>query len=114
MRDVEKRLSDRVAIDLPVKIGRTGGELVGRMINLSLGGSRVELDVPVPPTVGERVHVTFSIPNVPTPLQADAEVRWAAQGETLLVGLQFLTGFRAQETWALGRYLGKPPAEPHP
>lgn len=70
--------------------------------NISLGGMLA--NVPLDPALrmGERVHVSFSVPQSADPIEADAEVRWA---NATSAGLQFVTGLRAKHTWALGKFL---------
>lgn len=108
MSDVdEKRRSDRYPVSQPAAIRRAEGEAeaIASMSNLSLGGARLRLEVEPALTVGEAVVVSFSIPTLPTPLVAKARVRWRSEVDRHSVGVQFVTGFRARETWALGRYL---------
>ena len=102
-----KRASTRYQVEIDMHVVADGREATGRTLDLSLGGTLVR--VPATPTlrVGERVHVSFRVPELQAPLTASADVRWVGDLDEALVGLQFVTGFRAKETWALGRYLEK-------
>lgn len=106
MAGVEQRQSERFAVDQAVEVSK-GETVVGAtMVDLSLGGLRVRLEEhAVGLEIGDHVRVSFAIPTATAPLRADAEVRWRSDRDTKLFGLQFVTGFRAKETWALGRFL---------
>ncbi|MBK6915910.1 MAG: PilZ domain-containing protein [Deltaproteobacteria bacterium] len=103
MTPVEQRRTERIATTLAILVTRDGVEHRGSTINLSLGGALVRVQLTPPPHVGQRVRVALTVPTHAAPLVADAEVRWIGPlGE---YGLQFVTGFRARETWALGQWL---------
>lgn len=105
-RDNRASARYQVEIDMHV-VAADGREATGRTLNLSLGGTLVLVPVTPPLRVGERVEVSFRVPELATPLTASADVRWVGDLDEALVGLQFATGFRAKETWALGRFLEK-------
>jgi hypothetical protein len=69
---------------------------------MSLGGIGFSVEADPAIRVGERVTVKLRLPRLADPLIVEAEVRWAAGSA---VGVQFLRGLRAKETWALGQFL---------
>ncbi|HWB73604.1 MAG TPA: PilZ domain-containing protein [Nannocystaceae bacterium] len=101
----EQRQSERIATDLPIRIERGDAVIDARTINMSLGGVLVDVRLSPAATIGERFGIALALPTLPDPLRAQAEVRWI--GLTGEHGLQFVTGFRAKETWALGQWLDK-------
>lgn len=101
----EKRASTRYTVSIDTEVTRGGDRLSARMTNLSLGGALIELSVEPRVRVGERIEVAFRLPDLDKPLCAKAEIRWLSGGDESAVGVQFVTGFRAKETWALGRFL---------
>lgn len=101
----DKRASTRYEVEIEMHVAAEGREAIGRTLNLSLGGTLVHVPVDPPLRVGERVRVSFRVPELATPMAASADVRWVGDLDERLVGLQFSTGFRAKETWALGRFL---------
>lgn len=105
MNRPEQRTTERVSTTLTVRIVRDGGAIVGETLNLSLGGMLLRVDATPPPRVGEKWSVAVDLPTLEQPLRAEAEVRWV--GLTNECGVQFATGFRAKETWALGQWLDK-------
>jgi hypothetical protein len=108
MMDVDgsdKRRTQRYDIEQEVSVLRDGVEIVGATHNVSLGGIKLRVELDPPPRIGDRFSISLRIPKLDHPLRADAEVRWRDNGDKALIGVQFLTGFRAKETWALGQFL---------
>lgn len=103
----DKRASTRFEVEVEMHVVAEGREATGRTLNLSLGGTLVLVPATPPLCVGERVRVSFRVPELAAPVTATADVRWVGDLDETLVGLQFATGFRAKETWALGRFLDK-------
>ena len=101
----EQRISERVATSLPIRIERGDAVIEATTSNLSLGGALVTAGMSPPPTMGETFAVALALPTLAEPLRAKAQVRWI--GSTGEYGLQFITGFRARETWALGQWLDR-------
>ena len=95
---------------------RDGEEYLGQTRNLSLGGVSLWVALDPPPRIGERLQVSFRIPTLEGPIEVQAEVRWRNDLDHAHIGLQFVTGLRAKQTWALGRYFetlaAAVPAEP--
>ena len=96
----EQRRSERFQIRQPIRVQCRGENLEGTTENLSIGGAMIRLEVEPPLAVGERVRVSFSLPELSAPVEADADVRWVG-GERYCFGIQFVTGLRAQAIWAL-------------
>lgn len=110
MASNEKRASTRYQVEIDMQVvAPDGRETPARTLNLSLGGGLVRVLTPISFQVGDRVRVSFRVPDLATPLVASADVRWIGDLDDALLGLQFMTGFRAKETWALGRFLEKQP-----
>ncbi len=101
----DKRASTRYQVDVPMDVMHNGATAPGRAVNLSLGGALVRVPIQPPLRVGDRVDISFRVPDLDKPVAAKAEVRWVNDAEQEIAGLQFVTGFRAKETWALGRFL---------
>lgn len=105
MGSIEQRKWERIAVEQDIRVRRGEQEHTGRTSNLSLGGVGLHVELSPPPKIGERMRVMFDVPSLGKPLEAEAEVRWCSTADATWIGLQFVTGFRARETWALGRYL---------
>jgi len=98
----DKRRTKRFDVQLALKVQRGDEALVGMTRNLSLGGMLASVAVEPGWQMGERVEVSFSLPQLSEAIEVEAEVRWTAPDA---VGLQFVTGLRAKQTWALGKFL---------
>jgi hypothetical protein len=106
----EKRASTRYQVEIDMQVVASDGqEIAARTLNLSLGGTLVRTLTPISVRVGDRLRVAFQVPELATPLTASADVRWVGDLDDAILGLQFVTGFRAKETWALGRFLERQP-----
>jgi hypothetical protein len=103
----EKRASTRYQVEIDMQVICDGRETTARTLNLSLSGALVHAPSPTPLRVGDRVQISFHIPELVPPLTASAFVRWVGDLDEALVGLQFATGLRAKETWALARFLDR-------
>jgi c-di-GMP-binding flagellar brake protein YcgR len=101
----EKRTHERISVEQEIRIVRGEEEVVGVTMNLSLGGAQVRAELSPPAKIGDRLRVSFDVPALSEPLEAQAEVRWRNEIDSSMLGVQFTTGFRAKQTWALGRYL---------
>ncbi|MEM6292381.1 MAG: PilZ domain-containing protein [Myxococcota bacterium] len=98
----DKRRSQRYDAQLALRVTRGDDTVVGMTQNVSLGGVMASVPLEPVPALGERLQLSFSIPQLDAPIEVEAEVRWAAESG---LGLQFMTGLRAKQTWALGRFL---------
>lgn len=101
----EKRATTRYQVEIDMQVIVHGRAASGRTLNLSMGGTLVLAPTPEPLRVGDKVQVSFCVPELATPLTASAEVRWVGDLDDAMLGLSFTTGFRAKEMWALGRFL---------
>jgi hypothetical protein len=108
MHPADKRKNERVETVLAIQLERDGAIIEGTTVNASLGGVLVRARVEPEPHVGDRIGIALTLPTLAEPVRAQAEVRWIGRppgkGENEL-GLQFATGLRARETWALGQWL---------
>jgi hypothetical protein len=107
MQPADKRKSERVETVLAIQLDRDGTIIEGTTVNASLGGVLVRAELHPPPRIGERIGIALTLPTLSEPVRAHAEVRWIGRpgpGYTEF-GLQFATGLRARETWALGQWL---------
>jgi hypothetical protein len=106
----EKRASTRYQVEIDMQVVTSDGqETTSRTLNMSMHGALVRVPLPTPLRVGDRVQISFRVPEVATPLSATADVRWTDDLDDTVVGLQWATGLRAKETWALGRFLDRQP-----
>jgi hypothetical protein len=101
----DKRRTKRFEIQHEVSVVRGDVQVVGITQNISLGGIRLRVELDPPAKIGDRLSVLLKIPKLEQPLRADAEVRWRDNADRATIGVQFLTGLRAKETWALGQFL---------
>jgi hypothetical protein len=101
----DKRRTTRFQIEQEIRVTRGDVEVVGVTHNVSLGGVKLRVELDPPARIGDRLVVAMKIPQLEQPLRADAEVRWRDNVDAATIGVQFLTGFRAKETWALGQFL---------
>ena len=105
MASVEQRVHTRYDIDHAVDVTRSGETHAGRMANLSRGGTLIQTEIEPRMKIGERVGLSFRVPDLESAIECQAEVRWVNPVDPSMVGLQFVTGLRASEAWALGRFL---------
>jgi len=103
----DKRTSTRFQVEIDIQLMHGEQRALGRTVNLSLGGVLLRASTEIPIKVGDRVEVSIRLPDLDRPLVAKADVRWINHHDPELVGIQFVTGFRAKETWALGRFLDR-------
>lgn len=101
----EKRAITRYQVEIDMQVAANGRETAATTLNLSLGGALIRMAEPLPLRVGDRVQVSFRVPELAAPLTASADIRWVGDLDEAMLGVQFVTGFRAKETWALGRFL---------
>src|SRR5687768_8276332 len=103
MQPADKRKNERVETVLAIQLDRDGTIVEGTTVNMSLGGVLVRADLHPVPRIGDRIGIALALPTLSEPVRAQAEVRWIGRGGEY--GLQFATGLRARETWALGQWL---------
>ncbi|MGH1348267.1 MAG: PilZ domain-containing protein [Nannocystales bacterium] len=98
----DKRRTRRFDVQLALRVRRGDEDVTGMTQNLSLGGMLASVPFEPPLRLGDKVRVSFSVPQLSEPIEVDAEVRWTAGSG---IGLQFAAGLRAKQTWALGKFL---------
>ncbi len=100
-----KRSAKRYDVIIPIEV--TAGDLrkASEIRNISLGGVYVA-PTPEKMTLGQKVHLRFSVPTQKEPVEVGGQVRWVDQGG---FGVQF-DGLRARDVWALGKYFESLPA----
>jgi uncharacterized protein (TIGR02266 family) len=104
---VEHRRADRrYDRRLAVEVIHEGKRFTAHSRNVSLGGLFIETDRALP--FGANVTVTFDVPGLDEPVEAEAQVRWSEPADEGRggVGLRF-AGLRAREVWALNKYFDK-------
>ena len=102
----EQRSNPRYEVDLAVGVTVEDVSVPGRVVNLSFGGALIRVGVPGGVRVGQRLAVSFVVPapGGAISLRAACEVRWLSQRDGESMGVQFTTGFRPREVYALGQY----------
>jgi len=103
MQPSDKRKYERVETVLAIQLERDGAIVEGTTVNASLGGVLVRAHLEPAPHIGDRLAIALTLPTLTEPVRAQAEVRWIGRAGEF--GLQFATGLRARETWALGQWL---------
>jgi hypothetical protein len=99
----EQRQTERFEIERPIEVQLGDQTAVGKTLNLSLGGALVDLETETFLSMGARVELRFTLPDLDDPVTLQAEVRWVDDMRPTRAGLQFTTGLRAKQTWALNR-----------
>ena len=107
----EQRRFERFRFQTDVEIARGDTRIQAAMENLSLGGAMLCSEAEPRLGMGERFEVTFALPELKDAVRMEAEVRWINSVDPRFVGIKFLTGFRAKETWALNRLFSRLKAE---
>lgn len=100
------RVHERHAIRREIKVVRGDDVAHGTTEDLSLGGAQIHVEIDPPLTTSDRIRLTFTLPDLADPVTVDAQVRWVSDVDRSYVGVQFVSGFRAKETWALNRFIG--------
>jgi len=101
----ERRDNQRFDVEVVVQIHRDprdGGTVDWPSEDISAGGMRLRVIGDLP-RVGERLKVSFRLPLLAAPIEAEGEIRWVDRGTPTLCGIQFSTGLRAREVWAINR-----------
>lgn len=99
-----KRANTRYMVRLETEVVRDGQPISAAIVDLSLGGAQLEVEFDPPARLGTRIDVSFRLPTLDKPISAKAEVRVV---QPYSVGIQFVTGFRAKETYALNQFFEK-------
>ena len=98
----DRRDNQRFEVEVYVRIhtGDTWSDWPSEDISAGGMSLRIEGD---PPKIGERLKVSFKLPLLAAPIEAEGEVRWVDRGSPSVCGIQFSTGLRAREVWAINR-----------
>lgn len=89
----------RIDFVTDIVIRHDSHEIPAYCLNLSHGGMFVSCP-PLP--LGAKVRLTFRLPDLKEPVEAEAVVRWNVREARRGVGLQF-TGLRAIEMWGINQ-----------
>ena len=90
----------RVALSTNVNVARDGDTFPAVSINVSTGGLLIDCGA-ITPTVADRLVLEFSIPGLEEPVRTSVVVRWADTVRPNLIGVEFTTGLRAREVYAI-------------
>jgi hypothetical protein len=105
MGTVADRVHERHAIRREIQVVRGDDVAEGVTEDLSLGGAQVHVQIDPPLRTSDRIRLTFTLPDLADPVTVHAQVRWVSDVDRAYVGVQFISGFRAKETWALNRFI---------
>lgn len=94
----DNRRSTRHFVSIPAKLTHDGTSVEATILNLSLGGALVASTGKH--AMGQRVIVSFGVPELSYAIEIGATIRWADNNG---VGLQF-DGLRARDVWALNEF----------
>ena len=101
----ERRNSLRIPLTTDVTVDRGGDQFGAVSVNISTGGLMLDLGDRFP-DVGDEFGLSFSIPGLEDPVTAPVVVRWADAVRNNLVGVEFTTGLRAREVYAIQQLKG--------
>jgi hypothetical protein len=101
----DNRRSSRHLVSIAAKLTVEGSSYEATILNLSLGGASAASTGPKH-SMGQRVTVSFKVPQQQHIVEISSTVRWADSNGG--VGLQF-DGLRAQDVWALNEYFKRLP-----
>lgn len=72
-------------------------------MDLSLGGASLRAPTDAPYALGERLSLEIDLPGLEDPVEIDAVVRWVDAIDTARIGVQFATGLRPREVYAVNQ-----------
>ncbi|PRP95665.1 PilZ domain protein [Enhygromyxa salina] len=98
----ERRDNQRFEVAVVVRVYMGDRAVDWPSEDISAGGMRLTVDGEAP-KIGEHLKVSFKLPLLAAPIEAEGEVRWVDRGTPTLCGIQFSTGLRAREVWAINR-----------
>jgi hypothetical protein len=101
----ERRSSLRIPLTTDVTVDRGGDTFSALSMNISTGGLMLDMGERAP-TVGDEFGVSFEIPGLDEAVSAPVVVRWADAVRNNLVGVEFTTGLRAREVYAIQQLKG--------
>lgn len=98
----ERRDNQRFDLEVVVQVKRGDETQQWPSDDVSAGGMRLRVAGEAP-KVGERFELSFRLPLLAAPVEATGQVRWVVPGAPTVCGIQFTTGLRAREVWAINR-----------
>lgn len=101
----EQRAAPRFEVEVSATIEVGEAQHEARITNLSLGGAGLVVMAVLPLPIGTRMGVSFTVPGLDAPISVQAEIRWVSNVDQRTMGVQFVTGLRARETFALQGWL---------
>lgn len=101
----ERRRAYRHSLQLPVELTLRGDALEADILNVSTGGLMIDFKGREP-RVGDELEARFSLPGLEERITAGVIVRWVDSIRTEIAGVEFTTGLRAREVYAITQ-LGK-------
>lgn len=101
----EQRAAPRFEVEVSATIEVGEAQHEARITNLSLGGAGLVVMAVLPLPIGTRMGVSFAVPGLDAPISVQAEIRWVSNVDQRTMGVQFVTGLRARETFALQGWL---------
>jgi hypothetical protein len=87
----DRRDNQRFEVEVIVQIHLPGGVVDWPSEDISAGGMRLRV-AGDPPKIGSRLKVSFRLPLLAAPIEAEGEVRWVDRGTPTVCGIQFSTG----------------------
>lgn len=102
----DRRDNQRFDYEVLVQVTRGDTTVQCSSEDISTGGMRMRVDGLIL-KVGEKLRLSFKLPLLADPIMTEAEVRWIDRTTGTMCGLQFTTGLRAREVWAINRLHGR-------
>lgn len=99
----DNRRATRHLVSIAAKLNIDGQSVEGKVMNLSVGGALIAVGTKY--AMGQRMEISFTVPNVNHPIEIGAVVRWT---DATGVGVQF-DGLRARDVWALNEFFKRLP-----
>ena len=102
----ERRVAERYAYRIKVDTEFEGTHFECESEDLSVGGMKLRFVEGTSPAVGSKVELRFHLPELDGEVKIDGQVRWLDRVDGKTCGIQFSTGLRAREAWAVSRLRG--------
>ena len=98
----ERRSSGRFPLELSVEFeADEHGSGTCSCKNISLGGICVLLPESQTLNIGTKLNLHFQLPGLDETVSVSGDVCWKDRIRSEIVGIQFATGLRAREVWAI-------------
>jgi c-di-GMP-binding flagellar brake protein YcgR len=98
----ERRGAARFGLSSTVEVSLEGETLAATTEDISTGGMKLRFES-AQPTVGARLGLRLALPELEGPIEVEGVVRWVNRIAGNVCGVQFTTGLRAREVWAINR-----------